>query len=125
VYLFRQPEFERSLASLAKALKPGGRFLAFDWFHPYEQELAIFEKSATHPEGLLIHARPYSLVEKALAKAGFGDVAFRPFAIPIDLEQPRKPTDMRSYTVPADGRRLLFRGALFQPWCHLVARKVA
>lgn len=124
VYLFREPEFDRALASVAKALKPGGWFLAFDWFHPYEQELAILEKSETHPDGLLIHARPYSRVTAALHKHGLINADFKPFAIPIDLENPAAAADMRSYTVSAaDGRRLLFRGTLFQPWCHLVAQK--
>lgn len=33
--------------------------------------------------------------------------------------------ELRSYTVPAADRRLIFRGVLNQPWCHLVARREA
>jgi hypothetical protein len=32
--------------------------------------------------------------------------------------------DLNSYTVKTEtGDRLLFRGALYQPWCHMIAHK--
>lgn len=123
-------EYERALESVARSLEPGGTYLAFEWLHPFRQELAIRETSRSHPEGLTIHARSYEAVEGMLRRAGFRHVEFRPFEIPIDLERGRTFgdnadgfEDLNSYTVrTADGARLLFRGALHQPWCHLVAR---
>lgn len=124
LYLLALEELTRALASVSRALVPGGSFLAFDFFHPFEQDLTVVEKSETHPEGLVLHLRPYSELEAVLDREGFEGLAFRPFAIPVDLPAPSRSADMTSYTQRTDsGERLLFRGTLFQPWCHLVARK--
>jgi SAM-dependent methyltransferase len=126
LYLFAPSELERALTSIARSLRPGGHLVAFDLFHPFGQELTITEASATHPEGLTLHFRSYGAVGAALARAGFGTPEIAPFAIPVDLPRPGDDADIISYTVPAaDGRRLLFRGALFQPWCHAVAPRAA
>ncbi len=124
LYLFELPQLERALANVARALRPGGTFAVFDLFHPFGQELAITETSATHLEGLTLHFRPYETIRRALDHAGFAETTITPFRIPIDLPRPEGDDDIISYTVPAaDGERLLFRGALFQPWCHLTARR--
>lgn len=122
-------EYGRALRSVADSLEPGGAYIAFEWLHPFPQELAIRETSRSHPEGLTIHARSFGAVEGLLHDAGFSKVEFRPFEIPIDLE--RGATygdnaegfeDLNSYTVKTEtGERLLFRGTLHQPWCHLLA----
>jgi SAM-dependent methyltransferase len=120
LYLFEPSHFESAIASLSRSLRPGGWMIAFDWFHSWEQELAIRETSKTHPNGLMIHLRSYSRVRPILAQHGFVDETFEPFMIPIDLPRPTQLDDMASYTT-AD--RLIFRGSLAQPWCFLAARK--
>lgn len=123
-YLFPWEEFERAIASVSRALAPGGSLVAFDFFHPFGQDLSIVERSETHPDGLALHFRPQRDVEPLLRRHGFEGVQFRPFGIPIDLPRPERPDDMGSYTRRTeDGQRLLFRGTLLQPWCHLVATK--
>jgi SAM-dependent methyltransferase len=124
LYLMSDDEYARAAASVAAALKPGGSFVAFDFCHPFEQELEIRETSRTHPRGLMLHFRPQASVERIFLDAGFAGVDFRPFEIPIDLERNPDDGELISYTrTAADGARLLFRGALFQPWCHVVASK--
>jgi cyclopropane fatty-acyl-phospholipid synthase-like methyltransferase len=122
---FGWDEYEQALHSVAGALNPGGIYIAFEWLHPYEdQDLEIHETTVSHPDGLKIHFRPYGKVARVLTKAGLGDVEFRSFTMPMDLPFPGYEGDAVSYTVPkADGERLCFRGTLFQPWCHLIARK--
>jgi len=124
LYMMADPEFERALVSLGAALRSGGLLITFDFFHPFEQDIRIIERSRTHRDGLALHFRPEAKARTALAQAGLVDPVFRPFTLPIDL--PRHPDDgeLISYTVKTmEGKRLPFRGALFQPWCHLTARK--
>jgi SAM-dependent methyltransferase len=122
LYLLGDDDLRRALSSVAAALAPGGSVVAFDLFHPFDQHLTIREASATHPDGLVLHLRPYALLGEACAAAGLGPPAIHPFAIPIDLPRPERDDEIISYTVPtAAGERLLFRGALAQPWCHVVA----
>jgi SAM-dependent methyltransferase len=126
LYMLAEAEFKQALHSVAAALRPGGTLLAFDFFHPYDQQLDIKETSETHPNGLMLHFRPQHLVRQWLADAGFDSVKIHPFRIPVDLPHPERAGDMRSYSVlTSTAERLLFRGALFQPWCHLVAVKGA
>lgn len=122
--IFRENEFQNALGNIHRALRPQGWLLSFDWFHPFEQDLAILEKSKTHPEGLLLHYRPYSRVRSALEAAGFHKITFIPFEIAIDLPQPKDPAEIITYTKRVEGGgRLQLRGALSQPWCHLLAQK--
>jgi hypothetical protein len=59
-----------------------------------------------------------------LREAGFVAETFTPYTLPIDLEMPSDPLDMRTYTVATTaGMRLPFRGSLFQPWAFLVANR--
>ncbi len=121
---FTDAQFARALARIGGALRPGGALVAFDFFHPYPQGLAIRETSDLHPRGLELHFRPFQLVRAALAAAGFGEIDLRPFTMPVDLV-PSAELPLSSRTVrTAGGGRLCFRGALFQPWCHLRAVKV-
>jgi SAM-dependent methyltransferase len=131
-YMMTDEVVQRGFRSVAQALRPGGALVAFDFFHPYPQDLAIMEKSASWPNGLMLHFRQMATVERMLVNAGFESAHFEPFRIPIDLERGKNQfganasgfEDLNSYTVRTENQdRLLFRGTLFQPWCHLVARK--
>jgi SAM-dependent methyltransferase len=124
LYMMTDEQFEQALRSLVRALQPGGTMIAFDFFHPFEQDLTIIEASKTHPNGLRLRFRPISRATAALNAAGFENAVFRPFTLPIDLQRHQDPSELITYTVPAaDGRRLPFRGTLFQPWCHLTAQR--
>lgn len=113
----------KALQSIYKNLSPGGVFACFDWLHPWGQDLVIIEKSKAFPEGLPLHFRSYNTVISVLEKAGFRKFDFQPFNIPFDICKPSF-EQITTYTEKlADGRRLQFRGCLFQPWNHLVAIK--
>lgn len=125
LYLFPWENVADAAKSLYASLKSGGRFIGFEFMHGYHSDIRIKEKSNLHPQGLTMYFRPYDRVRQVFAQAGFVDIAFLPFAIPIDL--PRlvgTEQELISHTVRTeDGQRLLFRGPLAQPWCHMVARK--
>ncbi|MGI9538875.1 MAG: class I SAM-dependent methyltransferase [Miltoncostaeaceae bacterium] len=124
IYLFDGETLGNALSSIATALRPGGAFVAFDFVHPFEQELAVHESSATHPDGITLHMRSERTLDRAMAGAGLRLEEVNPFEIGIDLPPPGDPAETTSRTIAtADGRRLLFRGTLFQPWAHIVARK--
>jgi len=130
-YLFVPDEYQKAMQGVARALRPGGWYFSFEWAHPYHQELQIIEWSRSHPDGLKMHMRSYGTVRSILTAAGFDEVEFHPFKIPIDLEGAKSSAatevgfeDLNTRTIRTEtGERLLFRGALAQPWCHLVARK--
>jgi SAM-dependent methyltransferase len=125
-YMFSDADLEASLRSISDALAPGGALVVFDFFHPFDQDLAVLERSPTHRNGLMLHFRPFATVASTLAATGLAEPRFMPFEIPIDLPRPKRDDDISSYTVStAEGGRLLYRGALSQPWCHLVAVKRA
>lgn len=129
LYLFSDEELRRIAAHLSGALKPGGSLIVYDFSHGFEQNLTIQERSFSHPEGLTLHFRPYRVWRAAFEEAGFGAVDFRPFRIPLELPRrddldPAKEESLITYTVRSrEGENLLFRGTLFQPWSHIVARK--
>lgn len=117
-------EYTTAMQSVAAALAPGGTYLAFEWLHPFNQDLKITETTVSHPVGLNIYSRPMKRVRALLLAAGFSEVRFQPFVIPIDLPRTDPDGDMISYTIADElGERLCFRGSLYQPWCHLVAIK--
>ena len=122
LYMMDDAQFKTALRNVAGSLRPGGTLIVFDFFHPYPQDLQIIEKSKSHPEGLRLRFRPMAQAEEALAVAGFVNPSFRPFTLPIDLTPSGVLGDLITFTVSvADGRKLPFRGTLFQPWCHLTA----
>ena len=56
-----------SLKAINAALVPGGWLVAFDFFHPWEQNVALIEKSALFPDGHPLHFRSYATRTKALS----------------------------------------------------------
>lgn len=132
LYMFDDAEYIQAIQNVTKVLKKTGWLILFDFCHPYEQDLKIIEKSQSHPEGLNIHFRPFSKVRNILVTKGFDNIKFQPFSIPIDLVKGQSYSDnqdgfedLNSYTMKTEsGERLLFRGTLFQPWCHLMAQKI-
>ena len=133
LYLLSDDDLASAFSGLSRLVQPGGALVVFDYFHDFPHDIAVIERSRSHPDGLPLHLRPMERTEPLLRDAGFDAVRFLPFQIPIDLPPGARYgnndsgfEDLNSYTVRAeDGRRLLFRGALFQPWCHLVARKAS
>jgi SAM-dependent methyltransferase len=126
LHRFSDEEYAQAWESMAKVLRPGGIAVAFDFIHPFRQTIRIEEETDLHPEGLKLVMRGMAKAEKVAGGAGFTEVRFFPFEIGIDLqlESPTDPT--HTYTVAAvSGKRMQFRGALFQPWCHMLACKKA
>ena len=119
--LYAIPDFRGALKSVADALTASGTFIAFDFFHAFNQEITVIEESEELPEGHTIRMRSQSKARLILESLGM-DVTFNPFSIGIDL-----PIDtgnvIRTHTVQTEAGRLQFRGAIFQPWCHLVSTK--
>jgi SAM-dependent methyltransferase len=129
-YLFEPTEFERVNASFAKALNTGGVYVGYELIFPGDREKRVIEKSQGHPEGLKMILRAEDFVRSSFVAAGFDDVDVQPFDIPIDLPKPEATgtdADLMTYTVrdAVTGRRLMYRGDLFQPWAHVVARKAS
>jgi SAM-dependent methyltransferase len=124
LFRFPGPDLAAICGSIARAMAPGGWLFTLDFYHPFSQDLAIEEHSAWHPEGLKLHFRSYETARRMFSAQGFTDIRFFPFEIPIDLPPHADPSNISTYTrQTADGARLQFRGILFQPWCHLTARK--
>jgi SAM-dependent methyltransferase len=125
LYGFTDESFRASLRAISKALVPGGWLVAFDFFHPWEQDVELIERSALFSQGHPLHFRSYSTARAAMSEAGFQDPSFMPFEIGIDLPDPG-PASISTRTVMAtDGRRYQFRGCLGQFWCHMVVRTAA
>jgi trans-aconitate methyltransferase len=121
---FDDVEFERAVLNLARAVKPGGLLAVFDLFHPFEETVTLVETSAAHPNGLKFSLRSHRQVRRAVEAGGLESPSFEAWSMPIDLPRPTDLADLTSYTVKTDGgERLSFRGALYQPWCHMLARR--
>lgn len=124
LFRFNDDELDAALKGIGRSLAPNGTLLVFDFYHSFHQTLRIVEESDRHPEGLILTFRSQRDMRERLARAGFPEPVFRPFEIPIDLPQSDPVDPAPTYTVPTrDGHRLQFRGALHQPWCHVVATK--
>lgn len=125
LFLFDWDLYDAAVQSLFDSLAAGGMFVGYEWMHDFHSDITVIEKSNLHPDGLRISMRPYWRVRESFLRAGFADVEFRPFHIPIDLPRLEgREQELVSRTVATDdGQRLLFRGPLHQPWCHMTARK--
>jgi SAM-dependent methyltransferase len=124
-FLFDWPDYHRALRSIHDVLKPGGVYVGFELIHPFSvQDLTIVETNDWNPAGFTLRFRPMKKVEAALHDAGFAHVEFCPFVLPIDLPLAGYDADVVTYTrKDENGERMAFRGVLYQPWCHMVARK--
>lgn len=121
---FDDVEFERAVLNLARAVKPGGLLAVFDLFHPFEETITLVETSAAHPKGLKFSLRSHRQVRTAVEAGGLESPSFEAWSMPMDLPRPTDWADLTSYTVRTDGgERLSFRGVLYQPWCHMLARR--
>jgi len=121
---FDPRQFDTAVRNLAGLVKPGGTFIAFDYFNPFEQEVTLTETSVLHPNGLTFSFRSYKVARAAVAAAGLNPPEFHPFHMPFDLPRSEDPSNVNSYTLRDDlGLRHSYRGAVHQPWCHLVAAK--
>ena len=108
--------------SVANARSVG--FILFDLIHEFEQHVAIKEK-AELKKNLSIYLRPLSDVSRYFERAGFRNIHTDPFRMPFDLPKSADPKNIDSYTATMrGGERLCFRGALYQPWCHLWAQAI-
>ncbi|MBZ0167787.1 MAG: class I SAM-dependent methyltransferase [Candidatus Omnitrophica bacterium] len=123
---FDDEQLQQSMANIHHLLKPGGRFIAFEYLHPFDQEVTVIQETVNHPNGLKQRYRGYKSVRECLQSAGFVNVGFKPFEIGIDLPRPQDHLGTQSYTINnGEGDRMIFRGVLFQPWCFLLADKAA
>jgi SAM-dependent methyltransferase len=124
VFRFAPEDFEIAVRNISGSLNPGGLFFGLDFYHDFEQNLRIEERTPEHPEGLLLHIRSKSYVQELLLSLGFRAIDFYPFEIPIDLPLSHPSNALHTHTRQAlDGKRLQFRGSIYEPWCHLVAKK--
>lgn len=122
-YGFDENRFEAAVGNVTTLLNPGGWFLLFEWIHQFEQMLTITERSNVD-QSFVMHFRPLANVKRSLGRCGFSNIEAEPFVMPFDLPKPADAKTIQSYTVTAEGgERLCFRGALYQPWCHLWAQK--
>jgi SAM-dependent methyltransferase len=122
-FSFDYATYEKVINSVATALNPGGLYIAFEMLHPYA-DLKTMEATKLTPDGLVIYSRNEVRVERILRANGLSQVRFHPFSIPIDLPEPADKSDLTSHTKRLEnGNRLCFRGALYQPWCHMTAVK--
>jgi len=124
LHLVETKDLDSVAENLSRILFPKGYLLAFSWFNPFDQEISLVETSPAHPEGAAINVHSYATITEVLEKQGFDHIVFKPFEIPIDLAGGEDKSSLSSYTRKnSEGKRQLFRGSLYQPWCFLTARK--
>ena len=83
----------------------------------------------------MLFIRSIRNTEYLFKKLGLIDLEFIPFEMPFDMKPvsdtitwSKKSTDirlqhLRSHTLKTEKGRFSFRGAMYQPWCHVIARK--
>ena len=127
LYMFDQDQYRKALYSIQRSLKPGGITIVFDFAHPFaHQDITINETSVLHPNGLRLCFRPMKKIKSFALSAGFESIDFIPFDLPIDLPKPSFDEEVVTYTVKSeDLKRMMFRGILYQPWCHMIITKAS
>ena len=120
---FDEDAYRVSANNVAAMTSEGGHYIGFEWIHPFEVDYQIIEKSHHRDIDDTLYFRSQASVINVLKDAGFTSIAFFPFELTVDL--PVKGwQSLDTYTVDvAGGRKLSFRSALSQPWCHFIAAK--
>ena len=120
---FDEDAYRVSANNVAAMTSKGGHYIGFEWIHPFEVDYQIIEKSHHRDIDDTLYFRSQASVTNVLKEAGFTSVAFFPFELTVDL--PVKGWhSLDTYTVDVSGnRKLSFRSALSQPWCHFIATK--
>lgn len=121
---FDVDQLNRAAESIAGLVKPGGAYVGFEFLHPFAQEITVVEHSDYRPDGLTFYFRSFGKFRAAFEAAGFEDVEFTPFHVPIELPRGAD-DDLTTYSVDSSQGRLSYRGCLGQPWCHVRARRRA
>lgn len=119
-----------ALGQVAASLTSGGAFVGYEFIFPGDIERVVVETSEWNPQGLRLYMRSENNQRSQMKSAGFDGVEIQPFDIPVDLPMPKMTgteMDLCTYTKrdPETGRRLMYRGALYQPWAHITARSPA
>ena len=132
--VYPQAQFEQMISAISGLISPGGYYIGWEMIHGVDQELEIKETHADISDILCI--RSTKNVSTVFEGAGFSAIRFIPFEMPFDMEPVKsavkwsgKATDIRmahlkSHTIKTDNGRLSFRGAMYQPWCHVIAQKL-
>lgn len=124
LYMLDNSQYVQALKSIFGALHKKSFTLIYDFAHPFDhQNITVIETSISHPTGLRLSFKPMKLVAQSIEIAGFDKPKFYPFELPIQLPKPAFDEEVVTYTIDSNEGRLMFRGALYQPWCHVVARK--
>ncbi len=114
-------ELVQALMRANENMKNGGSLLIFDYFHPFSQNLEIKE---SHNSDEILHLRSYDLARNIAKASGFSDVKFIPFFMKNDRPIEEGTALIQSHTRRfIDGENASFRGAIYQPWCFMTARK--
>ena len=132
-YQFSEKEFVNAMKNIYLSLNKKGIYIGFELFTSHNHNLEIVEKTDFYKEGIPLHVRSYKSVEKSLKEIGFREINFLPFLIPIDLKNKKIKTDdkvkkyqndLKTFTIKDEKKnRLMFRGSIFEPWCHIICKK--
>lgn len=125
LYCLSDDEFEEAIKSISNALRPGGRLVIFDLITDFpDYSLTVVERSPAFRNGHTLHIRNKGEYESLFAKHGMRTEEFFSFDIEIDLPKTLHKDWLSTYTVDDDsGKKLMFRGCLFQPWSFFVVEK--
>ena len=122
---YANDDFDRAMKSIGRV---GRTYVGYEYVFPGEREQTVEEKGYWN-KSYTFHFRSETRMVSACKAGGFDEVEVLPFDIPVDLPKPEPSgteAELATYTVrdEVSGRRLMFRGSLYQPWAHVVARKV-
>lgn len=121
--VFDDEAHDDAIKNISAILKPGGHLVAFDVYNDFAQHLHIVERTSAFPRGISLFIRPKNYCSAIMTEAGFEAPQFYKHQMTKELELVNF-EQTSSYTVDANnGDRQLFRGSIFQPWHHLVAKK--
>ena len=132
-YQFSYDEFSSAMRNIYNSLNKNGIYIGYELFTPFNHDLTIIEKTDFYKDGIPLNVRSFSTVDKLLRNIGFNEIDFRPFCIEIDLKRESKIakseidkylSDLRTFTIKDENQnRLMFRGSIFEPWCHIICKK--